>query len=223
MFGRFELTHLRTPRQWSTECRRQLWLGQLHPRADSSEVGLLIDSRKSPPCLATDPEYIDTAGPTFNSYLDMQQAMLKQQGNALYIGPRLDAIVDSVTMRRRTSDVEVLEVKANQAASMFLMNFGVWQRTMTSCSVPTDRQPWRTWRATSGLSPRDESRTLPWSGDCAEAADRHGASSVVRSLLCRSPKGAMGLMSPSGPYLSVFAEMVLPSVASSMVPWSAVR
>ena len=107
MFGRFELTHLRDP-----EAVVQLWLGQLRVRGR-----LLIE----------EVEYIDTAGPTFNSYLDMQQAMLKQQGNALYIGPRLDAIVDSVTMRRRTSDVEVLEVKANQAASMFLMNFGVWR------------------------------------------------------------------------------------------------
>ena len=72
-------------------------------------------------------EYIDTADPTLNSYLDMQQAMLKQQGNALHIGPRLDAILDSAPMKRRASEVQVLGVPANQAAAMFLMNFGVWR------------------------------------------------------------------------------------------------
>ena len=72
-------------------------------------------------------EYIDTVEPMLKSYLDMQQAMLTQQGNALHIGPRLDAILDSATMKRRASEVQALGVPANQAAAMFLMNFGVWR------------------------------------------------------------------------------------------------
>ena len=107
MFGRFELTHLQDP-----EAVVQLWIGQLRVRGR-----LLIE----------EVEYIDTADPTLNSYLDMQQAMLKQQGNALHIGPRLDAILDSAPMKRRASEVQVLGVPANQAAAMFLMNFGVWR------------------------------------------------------------------------------------------------
>lgn len=107
MFSRFELTHLRDP-----ESVVQLWVGQLR-------VGGLL--------LIEEVEYIDTSDSTLNSYQDMQQGMLKQQGNALYIGPRLDAIVDSGTMRRRSSEVEVLKVGAKRAARMFLMNFGVWR------------------------------------------------------------------------------------------------
>ena len=107
MFGRFELTHLRDP-----EAVVRLWGEQLRVRGR-----LLIE----------EVEYIDTAEPILKSYLDMQQAMLKQQGNALYIGPRLDAILDSATMKRRASEVQALGVPANQAAAMFLMNFGVWR------------------------------------------------------------------------------------------------
>ena len=107
MFSRFELTHLRDP-----ESVVQLWVGQLR-------VGGLL--------LIEEVEYIDTSDSTLNSYQDMQQAMLKRQGNALYIGPRLDAIIDSRAMRRRSSEVEVLKVEAKRAARMFLMNFGVWR------------------------------------------------------------------------------------------------
>ena len=107
MFGRFELTHLQNP-----ETVLQLWGGQL-----SAGGRLLIE----------EVEYIDTADPMLNSYLDMQQAMLEQQGNALYIGPLLDATVDSATVKRRASEVQALGVPANQAAAMFLMNFGVWR------------------------------------------------------------------------------------------------
>ena len=107
MFSRFELTHLRDP-----EAVVQLWGEQLRTGGR-----LLIE----------EVEYIDTADATLNSYLDMQQAMLKQQGNALYIGPLLDATVDSTTVKRRASEVQALGVPANQAAAMFLMNFGVWR------------------------------------------------------------------------------------------------
>ena len=107
IFSRFELTHLLEP-----EAVVGLWGTQL--RAGGR---LLIE----------EVEQIDTANPTLASYLDMQHAMLTQQGNALYIGPRLDAIADSATMRRRSSQVRVLQVSASQAAAMFHMNFGVWK------------------------------------------------------------------------------------------------
>ena len=107
IFSRFELTHLRDP-----EAVVQSWGAQL---------------RLGGRLLIEEVEYIDTVDPTLNSYLDMQQAMLKQQGNALFIGPRLDAIADSASLKRRASDVQVLQVHAARAAAMFLMNFSVWR------------------------------------------------------------------------------------------------
>ena len=107
IFGRLVLTHLVDP-----EVVVHLWGSQL-------SVGGRL--------LMQEVEHIVTANPVLASCLDMQQAMLKEQGNALYIGPRLDAIGDSVTLKRKASKVRTLEVPEPRAASMFLMNFRVWR------------------------------------------------------------------------------------------------
>ena len=108
IFGRFLLTHLPGP-----EAAIALWTGQLRPR------GLL---------LIEEVERIDTDNPEFLSYLDIQQRMLRQQGNDLFIGPRLDAAAGPDGTRRRTSSVRRLHVSASRAAGMFHMNLGVWRR-----------------------------------------------------------------------------------------------
>ncbi len=107
VFSRFELTHLREPeeivRLWGTQLR-------LH--------GLL---------LIEEVEYIHTSDPTLLSYLNIQHEMLVHQGNALYIGPRLDAIIDSTSLKRRASKVQVADVPASRAATMFHMNLCFWR------------------------------------------------------------------------------------------------
>jgi len=108
IFGRFLLTHLPDP-----EAAIVLWIGQLRPR------GLL---------LIEEVEHIDTDNPTFCAYLDIQQRMLKHQGNDLFIGPRLDAAASPEGTRRRASSVRSLQVSASRAAGMFHMNLGEWRR-----------------------------------------------------------------------------------------------
>ena len=107
IFSRFVLTHMRNPKAivelWGTQSKAQ---------------GLL---------LIEEVECIDTANPVFNTYIDMQRAMLAEQFNMLYIGPKLDEIADWVSLKRRSSEVRMVAVPANKAAAMFHMNLGVWQ------------------------------------------------------------------------------------------------
>ena len=58
-------------------------------------------------------------------------------------------------------------------------------------------------------------------GSSEELPVVHGS---IPAHICAIIKGISAPpVAPRGPYLSVIAEMVLPSVISSMVPWSAVR
>ena len=119
IFSRLVLTHLQDPK-----AAIALWTDQLRPQ------GLL---------LIEEVERIDTAIPALTTYLDIQQAMLAQQGNQLYIGPRLDAITASGKPHRRSSNVRTLQVPAHRAAAMFHMNLGVWRHNdfVRQTYVPT--------------------------------------------------------------------------------------
>ena len=107
IFSRLVLTHLREP-----EAAIALWTEQLLPG------GIL---------LIEEVERIDTDIPALVTYLDLQQAMLAQQSNELYIGPRLDALTASGKLHRRSSNVRTLQVPADRAATMFHMNLSVWR------------------------------------------------------------------------------------------------
>ena len=107
IFSRLVLTHLQDP-----ETAITLWTEQLRPK------GLL---------LLEEVESIYTKVPALVTYLDIQQAMLAQQSNELYIGPRLDALTASHKLHRRSSKVRTLQVPAARAAAMFHMNLGVWR------------------------------------------------------------------------------------------------
>ena len=107
IFSRLVLTHLRDP-----ETAITLWTEQLRPK-----VLLLLE----------EVERIDTDIPALITYLDIQQAMLAQQSNQLYIGPRLDALTASGKLHRRSSNVRTLQVPADRATAMFHMNLGVWR------------------------------------------------------------------------------------------------
>ncbi len=107
LFSRFELTHLQCP-----EDVVELWGRQL-------DVGGRL--------LMEEVEYIGTTHPVFTSYLDIQQAMLTEQGNSLYIGPRLDRMPGSDSLKRLSSKVQPIGIPADRAAAMFHMNLGVWR------------------------------------------------------------------------------------------------
>ena len=107
IFCRFGLTHLQDPGAVVERWGRQL------------EVNGLL--------LMEEVEYIDATHPVFTSYLDIQQAMLTGQGNSLYIGPVLDGLPDSDSLKRRSSMVQPVPIPAARAAQMFHMNLGVWR------------------------------------------------------------------------------------------------
>ncbi len=107
LFSRFVLTHLPSP-----ETIVDLWGRQLNVH------GLL---------LLEEVEHIDTSNFVFDSYINIQQAMLAEQDNILYIGSRLDQIADSVSLKRQFSEVRTVTVPAGMAAVLFLMNLGVWR------------------------------------------------------------------------------------------------
>ena len=107
LFSRFELTHLRRP-----EAAVELWGRQL-------DMGGRL--------LMEEVEYIGTTHPTLTSYLEVQQAMLTEQGNSLYIGPVLDAVPDTASLKRFSSSVQTVPIPIDRAATMFRMNLGVWR------------------------------------------------------------------------------------------------
>lgn len=106
MFSRFELTHLA-----NSEEVVGLWVDQLQPHGR-----LLIE----------EVDYIDTANPILVRYLDILQAMLRQQGGELYIGSRLDSALDPDKMLPESSRVHTVEVPTRLAALMFHLNIRVW-------------------------------------------------------------------------------------------------
>ena len=106
MFSRFELTHLSNP-----EGVVRLWVDRLQPRGR-----LLIE----------EVDYIDTTNPILIRYLDVLQTMLRQQDGELYIGSRLDSVLDPNRVRRVSNRVHALKVPMRRAALMFLMNIRAW-------------------------------------------------------------------------------------------------
>jgi trans-aconitate 2-methyltransferase len=110
IFCRFLLTHLQDPasviERWATQLRSQ---------------GLL---------LVEEVEWIRTEHSLLRRYLEIQAALLRQQANELYIGPRLEQqqVNDGNRLRRRLSRVYHLPVSTRQAAIMFAMNLPSWKQ-----------------------------------------------------------------------------------------------
>ena len=107
IYCRFLLSHLVHPQsqvqQWSTQLKRN---------------GIL---------LLDEVEWIRTTDPVFGTYLEIVAAILKRQGNELYVGPLLEAMPDPVGLQRRSSKLATVVPAAWQAAEMFLMNLRVWR------------------------------------------------------------------------------------------------
>lgn len=107
LYCRFLLTHLRDPH--SIVAR---WATQLRPQ------GLL---------LIEEVEWIRTRHPVFSQYLDMVEAMLKEQSNTLYVGPILGCLEDSERLPCSTNLVREMAVSNRQAATMFFLNLQSWK------------------------------------------------------------------------------------------------
>lgn len=69
--------------------------------------------------LVEEVEWIRTEHPLLRQYLEIQAALIRQQANVLYIGPRLEHHQVSEGLRRRLSRVCQVPVSTAQAATMF--------------------------------------------------------------------------------------------------------
>lgn len=107
IFCRLLLTHLRDP--LSALAR---WETQLH-----TDGVLLVE----------EVEWIQTEHPLLRRYLEIQAALLRQQGNELYVGPLLTQYRASDDLRSLLSRVFSLPVSTTQAAKMFSMNLLSWK------------------------------------------------------------------------------------------------
>ena len=107
IYCRFLVTHLRGPKDVIAR-----WATQLRPN------GLL---------LMDEVEWIRTDNAVFAAYLDIVEAMLRDQSNELYVGPLLSGLAKTETLKRRTSEVRSLSVSNRQAATMFSHNIQSWK------------------------------------------------------------------------------------------------
>ena len=71
-------------------------------------------------------EAIETRNPTFTAYLAIVEDMLQRVSGTLYIGARLDGMVDEGMLRRHTSQTTRLAVPDPRAAAMFALNLAAW-------------------------------------------------------------------------------------------------
>lgn len=71
-------------------------------------------------------EWICTTHELFGEYLAIVEAMLRDQGGELYVGPIVDRFEDAGRLRRRAGGVHRLRVSNRDAARMFLLNLRSW-------------------------------------------------------------------------------------------------
>ena len=109
MYCRFLLTHMNEPTRLLAD-----WATQLRPG------GRL---------LAEEIESVRTRNSVFAFYVDTVAAMLKAQGQQLYIGRALHLLTEPEGLRRRKSEVAQVALTRPQAARLFHMNIQIWRHT----------------------------------------------------------------------------------------------
>ena len=109
MYCRFLLTHMNEPTRLLAD-----WATQLRPG------GRL---------LAEEIESVRTRNSVFAFYVDTVAAMLKAQGQQLYIGRALHLLTEPEGLHRRKSEVARVALTRPQAARLFHMNIQIWRHT----------------------------------------------------------------------------------------------
>jgi len=107
LYCRFLLTHLQQPLAAVGK-----WATQLKTR------GLLM---------MEEVESISTMKDVFTTYMGIVEAMLASQGKRLYIGPILNKMYDTDSLKRQTSRLRHLKVPTEHAATLFYLNLQNWK------------------------------------------------------------------------------------------------
>lgn len=108
IYCRFLLTHLEKP-----QAVVEKWATQLLPK------GLL---------LMEETEWIHTQNTVFETYAGIVEAILERGSRKLYVGPVLNDLNGTDTIRRQMSKVRCLQVLNSHAATMFYMNIQTWKQ-----------------------------------------------------------------------------------------------
>jgi len=107
IYSRFLLTHMRTPKRSTRDWSTQLNNGGL----------LFIE----------DTEDIKTEVPVFKEYVKITDALLRANGNVLFIGKMLDEWEYEGKLKKKYSDVARVPASTKQAAEIFLLNIPSWK------------------------------------------------------------------------------------------------
>ena len=107
LYCRFLLSHIKDPRKLIAK-----WASQLSPGGQ-----LLMD----------EVEWIQTKHSTFATYLRILETMLDQQASRLYIGPLLNSLEDTESLKKSSNVVRQLKVSTARAAAMFYLNIQTWK------------------------------------------------------------------------------------------------
>jgi ubiquinone/menaquinone biosynthesis C-methylase UbiE len=106
-YARYVLTHLNDPPGII-----ERWSMQLQPGGK-----LLVE----------EVEWIRSEVALFSTYLEIVARMLADQGNQLYLGPSLDGIGNTHSLRCVSSQVRQLAVPNHRAAMLFYLNIQSWK------------------------------------------------------------------------------------------------
>jgi len=107
IYCRYLLTHLSQPL-----AALESWAQRLRPR------GLIAIEEN---------DWIQTDEPALAKYLSIVGAMLADTGRQLYLGPQLDSLEFSDSLRKIHSDLKRVRVSTRDAARMFAMNLEIWR------------------------------------------------------------------------------------------------
>lgn len=109
IYSRFLLTHMPTPKRCIRDWSTQLNTGGL----------LFIEET----------EDIKTEVPVVKEYIKITYALLKSNGNILFIGKILDNWDSQGKLKKRYSGVAKVPASTKQAAEIFLLNIPFWKDT----------------------------------------------------------------------------------------------
>jgi SAM-dependent methyltransferase len=118
VYARFLLAHLASP--------------------DACVAGWTTLLRPAGRLLLDEVERIDAGPPALARYLEILAAVLRDEGHELYVGPALHPLELPAGCRRVSSGVVEVSPTTGEAASMFLLNLGIW-RTRPGAHARADR------------------------------------------------------------------------------------
>lgn len=142
IYSRFLLTHMHTPKKSTLDWGTQL-----------SNGGLLF---------IEETEDIKTEVPVFKEYIKISDALLRSNGNVLFIGKILDEWEYEGKLKKRYSNVAKVSASTKQAAEIFLLNILSWKDNEFIKENHYDDIPRIESELKEMMETNDERKTIEW-------------------------------------------------------------